>query len=382
MFAIVLPSGNHLTILYGHLHHNTIVFLHELFLRMTREEIIQQFDPNAPGSEGQLFGLPFDENSAQVIVVPMPWEVTVSYHEGTARGPQAILEASGQVDLYDRHIPDAWQIGVAMTPIPQDWKHKSDTLRKIATRHIEALTTGDSAYDNKHLEEVNKGCEEMVKYVKEITRHYLQQGKLVALLGGDHSTPLGFIQALSEQHERFGILQIDAHADLRKAYEGFIYSHASIMYNALKLPSVSRLVQVGIRDFCQEEVQVMDRSMGRIKTFFDDDMKSSLYEGTHWNSLCKNIIRELPDKVYISFDIDGLHPSLCPNTGTPVAGGLEYHQVLYLIRQLVQSGKKIIGFDLNEVAPGENDWDANVGARLLYQLCNWMAVSQNRHTKK
>ena len=323
--------------------------------------------------------MPFDEASAQVIVVPMPWEVTVSYHEGTARGPAAILQASGQVDLYNRHIPNAWQIGIAMLPIPQDWKNKSDALRKMATQHIEALTAGNMPENSKLLDEVNQGCGEMVKYVKETTRYYLQKGKLVGLLGGDHSTPLGFIQALSEQHERFGILQIDAHADLRKAYEGFTYSHASIMYNALKLPSVNRLVQVGIRDFCEEDVQVMERSMGRIKTFFDDDLKSNLYEGRHWNSLCKEIIRELPDKVYISFDIDGLHPSLCPGTGTPVAGGLEYDQVLYLIRQVVQSGRKIIGFDLNEVAPGEDDWDANVGARLLYQLCNWMAVSQGKH---
>ena len=349
---------------------------------MTREEILKNFDPNAPGTEGKLFGLPFDEDNAQVIVVPMPWEVTVSYHEGTANGPEAIVEASGQVDLYDRHIPDAWQIGIAMPAIPSEWKKKNEALRKIAARHIEALTAGNANANSKHLEEVNNGCEEMIKYVKEKTRYYLQKGKLVGLLGGDHSTPLGFIQALSEQHECFGILQIDAHADLRKAYEGFIFSHASIMYNALKLPSVSRLVQVGIRDFCEEEVRVMERSMGRIKTFFDEDLKNDLYEGKQWSDLCKKIIGELPDKVYISFDIDGLHPSLCPNTGTPVAGGLEYHQVLYLIRQLVQSGKKIIGFDLNEVAPGDNDWDANVGARLLYQLCNWMAVSQNRHTKK
>ncbi|MCL6431259.1 MAG: arginase family protein, partial [Anaerolineae bacterium] len=248
------------------------------------------------------------------------------YHEGTARGPAAILQASGQVDLYNRHIPNAWQIGIAMLPIPQDWKNKSDALRKMATQHIEALTAGNMPENSKLLDEVNQGCGEMVKYVKETTRYYLQKGKLVGLLGGDHSTPLGFIQALSEQHERFGILQIDAHADLRKAYEGFTYSHASIMYNALKLPSVNRLVQVGIRDFCEEEVQVMERSMGRIKTFFDDDLKSNLYEGRHWNSLCKEIIRELPDKVYISFDIDGLHPRLCPGTGTPVAGGLEYDQ--------------------------------------------------------
>src|SRR5690606_17751186 len=117
--------------------------------------------------------------------------------------------------------------------------------------------------------------------------------------GGDHSTPLGFMRALSEHHNRFGILQIDAHADLRKAYQGFTYSHASIMYNALKIPAVSRLVQVGIRDFCEEEMQVIQRAKGRIATFFDEDIKSAMYSGKNWDTLCTEIISLLPDKVYI-----------------------------------------------------------------------------------
>ncbi|MCS6973939.1 MAG: agmatinase family protein [Cyclobacteriaceae bacterium] len=349
---------------------------------MTREEIIRTFNPNAPGTNGTLFGLPFDEHTAQIIVVPVPWEVTVSYHEGTARGPEAILEASAQVDLYDRNISNAWQIGIALAAINEKLKEDNRKLRETAALHIQSLTSETADVNTQHLDAVNQGCEEMVRYVKQTTRNYLAQGKMVAVLGGDHSTPLGFIQALSEQHDRFSILQIDAHADLRKAYEGFIYSHASIMYNALKLPAVNRLIQVGIRDFCEEEVQVIERSMGRIKTFYDEDIKNSMYEGRSWQSLCNDIIQELNEKVYISFDIDGLNPSLCPNTGTPVAGGLEFHQVLYLLRKLVESGKKIIGFDLNEVAPGESDWDANVGARLLYQLCNWMAVSQGKHPKR
>jgi agmatinase len=200
----------------------------------------------------------------------------------------------------------------------------------------------------------------------------------VAMLGGDHSTPLGFIRALGEKYNRFGVLQIDAHADLRKAYEGFTYSHASIMYNALKLPAVGRLVQVGIRDYCDEELDVMKRAGGRIVTYFDQDIKEQLFGGTSWAAICDKIIADLPHDVYVSFDIDGLNPKLCPNTGTPVAGGFEFEEVAFLIKKLVKSGRKIIGFDLNEVAPGADDWDANVGARLLYHLCNWMAVSQNK----
>jgi agmatinase len=201
---------------------------------------------------------------------------------------------------------------------------------------------------------------------------------MVAMVGGEHSVPLGYIRALSEQHERFGILQIDAHADLRKSYEGFTYSHASIMYNVLKLPAVGRLVQVGIRDYSHDEVNLMKRAMGRVIAFLDEDIKERLYNGKTWDSICDEIVGQLPKEVYISFDIDGLDPKLCPHTGTPVAGGLEFHQAVHLIKKVALSGRIIIGFDLCEVAGGDDDWDANVGARILFHLCNWCAVSQGR----
>lgn len=186
------------------------------------------------------------------------------------------------------------------------------------------------------------------------------------------------MHALAEKHAEYGILQIDAHADLRNAYEGFTYSHASIMFNALKLPQVKKLVQVGIRDLCQGEAELVDQSNGRITTFYDYKIKNKLYEGNSWQKQCKKIIAQLPQKVYISFDIDGLDPKLCPATGTPVPGGFEFEEAVYLIKTLVQSGREIIGFDLCEVAPGDSEWNGNVGARLLYKLCNWMAVSQGR----
>lgn len=346
---------------------------------MTYEEAIQTFDPNAPGSGKNLFGLPFTPENAQILVVPVPWEVTVSYKGGTVHGPASILSASQQVDLFDKNIKDAWKAGIAMSSISNDIVEENNRLRELAVQHINALEAGVTADpENPLLKKVNEGCENLNIFVKSTTSGYLREGKMVGLLGGDHSTPLGFIRALSERYDRFGILQIDAHADLRKAYEGFAYSHASIMYNALKLPAVNRLVQLGIRDFCEEEVEVIERSMGRIKTFFDEDIKARQFNGKSWDSICDEVVKELPELVYISCDIDGLDPKLCPNTGTPVAGGFEFQQVVYLLKKLVTSKKKIIGFDLNEVAPGDNEWDANVGARLLYQLCNWMAVSQGK----
>ena len=196
-------------------------------------------------------------------------------------------------------------------------------------------------------------------------------------MGGDHSTPLGFFKAIGENKGEFGILQIDAHCDLRDAYEGFQYSHASIMFNALaEVPQLSKLVQVGIRDYCEEEVDYINNSEGRVVTFFDKQLKERQFEGETWKAICDSIVDALPQQVYISFDIDGLDPKLCPNTGTPVAGGFEAEQVYYLFRRVLESGRKLIGFDLNEVSASHDEWDANVGARVLFKLCN-LLISSN-----
>ncbi|HEX6226800.1 MAG TPA: agmatinase family protein [Chryseolinea sp.] len=345
----------------------------------TKEQLINSFDPNGPGIAGNLFGLPFDHDSADLLILPLPWEITVSYHTGTSKGPEAILKASSQLDVFMNDIPDAWKLGVTMLPIPQELLEESKRLRAMAARHIARIESGEPFdIEDPILRTMNEASENLNIFVKSVTQKYLRAGKLVGLVGGEHSVPLGFIRALSEQYDRFGILQIDAHADLRKAYEGFTYSHASIMYNVLKLPAVGRLVQVGIRDYCDEEANVIQRAMGRVVTFLDEELKEKIYTGKTWDSLCDEIIGQLPKNVYISFDIDGLDPKLCPGTGTPVAGGLEFQQAVYLIKKLVLSGRKIIGFDLCEVSPGHDDWDANVGARVLYQLCNWCAVSHKK----
>jgi agmatinase len=347
---------------------------------MTKAEVIQNFDPNGPGIAGNIFGLPFTAEQAELVIVPVPWEVTVSYHTGTAKGPEAILKASSQVDLAMKDIPEAWKLGIHMSENSDDLYEESSKLRELAARHIASLESGEKNDGDNNVipAKVNEGCENLNIYVRSTTLKLLREGKMVALVGGDHSTPLGFLRALSDVHNRFAVLQIDAHADLRKSYEGFTYSHASVMYNALKIPAIGRLVQVGIRDYCDEELALMKTAGGRIVTFFDQDIKDKLFEGQTWSQLCDKILDNLPKEVYISFDIDGLNPKLCPNTGTPVAGGLEFEQVTFLIRKLVASGRRIIGFDLNEVAPGNDDWDANVGARLLYFICNWMAVSQGK----
>lgn len=344
---------------------------------MTKAEKIAAFDPNGPGQLDQnIFGLPFTAEDADIVILPVPWEVTVSYGGGTLDGPDAIMEASLQVDLYDADSPEAWKAGIHLLAPNKDIRSLSETAREKAEVYIDELANGANPADYQELiAEINANCETMIDFVETETAKLLDQGKVTALLGGDHSTPLGFLKALAKRHSAFGILQIDAHMDLRIAYEGFTYSHASIMYNALKLPQISKLVQVGIRDYCQEEIEVMNAEGNRVKTYFDDQLKSEQFEGKTWSQQVNDIIAQLPEKVYLSFDIDGLDPTLCPNTGTPVAGGLSYAQAVYLMRKLARSNKKIIGFDLNEVSPGETDWDANVGARILFKQCVFAAIS-------
>jgi len=342
---------------------------------------LSQFDPNTVGNpNNNIFGLPFLEDDARLIILPVPWEVTVSYNAGTARAPEHIFKASLQVDLFDPAIKDAWKQGYFMRPVDKKILMKCDYLRKEAELYINYIAEGENVLDNKFmcktLKEVNAGSIYLNEWVYQQTKELLDAGKLVGLLGGDHSTPLGFFKAIAEKHGDFGILQIDAHCDLRKAYENFNYSHASIMYNALEeIPALKKLVQVGIRDFCEEEWDYIQNSRQRIATYFDTDIKARLYEGESWKILVDEMIAQLPQKVYISFDIDGLDPKLCPNTGTPVQGGFESEQIFYLFKKLMESGRHFIGFDLNEVGVSHDEWDENVGARCLFKMCNMLIAS-------
>ncbi|MFR5870708.1 MAG: arginase family protein [Alistipes sp.] len=144
----------------------------------------------------------------------------------------------------------------------------------------------------------------------------------MGLVGGDHSVPLGLIRAVAERNPGVGVLHVDAHADLRRAYEGFTYSHASIMYNVLnEAAGVSALVQVGVRDLCDDEARLASAD-ARVRLFDDYALSAAKFGGESWNAVCDRIIACLPEKAYVSFDIDGLAPEYCPHTGTPVPGGL------------------------------------------------------------
>lgn len=343
---------------------------------------LPSFDPNGISNpKRNIFGLPFSEEEARLVILPVPWEVTVSYNAGTARAADHIFQASMQVDLLDPGGPD-WKKGIYMRGVDKSVLLRSDYLRKEAELYIRYVAEGSSVDANQFmtrtLKEVNEGSANLNQWVYEQTKGLLARGKLVGLLGGDHSIILGYLRALGERHGDFGILQVDAHCDLRRSFAQFTYSHASVMYNALtEVQQVRRLVQVGIRDYCEEEWDYICKSGGRVIPFPDHDLSAKRMEGKTWQRTVEEIIGHLPQKVYLSFDIDGLDPKLCPHTGTPVPGGLEAAEVHYLCRKITESGRILIGFDLVEVGVGSSEWDANVGARQLWFLCNLLIRSNS-----
>lgn len=338
------------------------------------------FDPDAAAAGDGVYGLPHSPEEAEVVLVPVPWEATVSYGAGTADGPAAILRASRQVDLLDRETGRPYERGIAMLPVSGELRAQSEAARRIAGRVIEA---GGAERDPSLAAEaarVDALCEGMNAWVEGIAGDWLERGKLVGVVGGDHSVPFGLIRAAAERNPGMGILHLDAHADLRHAYEGFTWSHASIMHNVVeRVPGVARLVQVGVRDYANREEELIRGSAGRIRTFFDPDLKLRQMGGEPWMRIARGIVNELPEAVYLSFDVDGLDPTLCPHTGTPVPGGLSFPEAVALVRLVVESERRIVGFDLCETAPGpegSGEWDANVAARLLYKMIGFAVMGR------
>jgi len=343
--------------------------------------IPDHFDPNGVGVDnGNYFGLPGSPEDARLVLISAPWDVTVSYGAGSCYAPDAMIEASTQLDLYDEAAPDAWRRGIGTADIDYTLLETSQRLRSDAERVIRHLEEGGSVDDEaieRKLRRVNEGCRALNENLYRQACEWLDRGRLVGLVGGDHSTPYGVVRAVAERHESFGILHIDAHCDLRDAYEGFEFSHASIMHNILRdFPQVVRIVEAGVRDYCDAEA-ARARTSPRIAMFDDRQLSAALFEGTSWGALCRRIVDELPRDVYVSFDIDGLSVGYCPDTGTPVPGGLSFNQAVYLLESVARSGRRIIGFDVVEVVPRpESRIDAIVGARILYKLCG-LAIKSN-----
>lgn len=292
--------------------------------------------------EDGLFGFDLGYSDSTLVIVGVPWELTTSYRRGTGKAPPAIVRASQQIDLYDDMLPNSYRQG-------------------IHYQSFDEFADGRSLVDKDH-QSVNSLSKQFNDALYQQCQKIVADGKLLGLLGGEHSIAFAYLKLLSEQHRSWSILHIDAHLDYRIAYQGYEYSHASIMSQALRsFSTIEQIVHVASRDFCLAEFQFAKRLGKRAKIFHDRQLQQRF--------VASEIIDCLSDKVYISFDIDGLDHSLCPNSGTPVPGGLSFYQASALLEQLVYSGRQVIGFDLSEVGVSDNGWDENVGARILYKLC-------------
>ncbi len=336
------------------------------------------FNPDAPADTSLgVFGLPTARDDARIVLIPVPFEATTSYRRGTALGPEAIREASAQVDLTDRRFGEPWRVGVFMEDEDPHVRAWSEEAAALAEPIIER--GGASEADEQAVERVDQLGDEVERWTHARAATALAEGRIPGLIGGDHSVPLGAIRACAEAHTEIGILHIDAHLDLREQYEGFKHSHASIMHNVLhRVPGVTRLASIGIRDFGRAEADLAERD-SRCRVWYDDDLfdrtqASADGPGETFAQIAQEVVGSLPQRVYISLDIDGLDPSLCPSTGTPVPGGLSFRELSYLLAALSKTERRVVGFDLVEVNPA-TPWDADVGARVLYRLCGCAAAS-------
>jgi agmatinase len=241
---------------------------------------------------------------------------------------------------------------------------------------------GSKAGDEDAVTQVDSLSRRAASFVHDRAIAAMNEGKVPGLIGGEHGVAYGLYKAVAERHPGVGILQIDAHMDLRAAFEGFAWSHASVMHNVVHdLDGVSRIVQVGIRDYCEQEAALAEslapdkapEGETQIITFFWDDIADERLGGGAWPVICERIVNRLPAEVIIDIDIDGLDPTLCPHTGTPVPGGLSWDELSVLLRMIKESERSVVAFDLVEVCPSRvpeaSPTDASIGARVLYRLC-------------
>tara|TARA_B100001750_G_scaffold53706_1_gene40847 strand:+ start:5699 stop:6619 length:921 start_codon:yes stop_codon:yes gene_type:complete len=275
--------------------------------------------------EGNFLGLPESDLDADVVVLSLPYELTTSYGQGTANGPEACIEASGQVELYDSLLDDDLPAGKTI------------------------LTANPWDGEGRTLEEQLQGIE---KYLEE----WLPGKAFPVVLGGEHGSLVAEMRALSNHPTLMGdlanltIVQIDAHADLRDELGGEKYSHACAARRALD-EGVGKLVQIGVRAFSREEEKFIE-SDDRVNTWFARDFISPCGGEKIWNSLLTEL-SSIEGPVWLTLDIDGLDGTLVPNTGTPVPGGLTYWQTVEVIETLFSaSSADVIGADVVEIVPG------------------------------
>jgi agmatinase len=266
---------------------------------------------------------------AKVVLIPVPYDGTSTWGKGADKGPQAFLEASENMEWYDIETDtEVYQQGIYLAnPI-----------------------------------EEGSSPEAMVNAVHKVTKEYIKRNKFVTLFGGEHSISIGTIRAFNECFDNLTVLHIDAHADIRKSYNGSKFNHACAVHEASQ---TTNLIQVGIRSMDAIEKTFMDEE----KTFFAHDMVNDEY----WTD---KVIDLMTDNVFITFDLDVLDPSIMPSTGTPEPGGLFYYETLEFLKQVFED-KNVVGFDIVELCPNKTDRTSDyLAAKLYYKMLSYKFMGE------
>lgn len=348
-----------------------------------KDNMLDHMDPDT----GDYFGVPCMPEQAQLVLISVPWDATAPAGALSSYAPDAIIEVSERMDPYDPISPDEWKKGFATADVDYTLQERSQQLRSDVEKLRSYAVSGGGImkpladdYYSRRQRRVEDGCRDMVAAVRREAGAWLRQGKVVGLVGGDHSTPQGLIEALAEREEGLGILHMDARCRLKARSEGFEYSCESLMYNVLKgVPGVRRVVQVAQRDFSATEHRVA-RESDRIVLYDTDRIASMRFGGASWRDVCDAIVAELPQTVYVDFDISVLSIENCPHSPYAAPGGMRFDEALYMVNRVVESGRRIAGFDVAGVVPKVEDYvDAEVAARMLYRLCGMALRSQKRN---
>ncbi len=330
------------------------------------------------GDGGCYFGDKTSLSDADVVVVSAPWSVTSDFGRGATYTPDAIIEASLGKELYDVSTGMSVEGRIATAEIDYNIQEISEQLGRDAERIVRSCEGEDGEigdYISRKIASVNEGFAEMHKSIYKQVKQFSAEGKRVAIVGGDHSVAFGAVKALAEDNEALGVLFVDAHSDFGRENELFKFSHRTIARDIVEAAPVAKLVQVGVRDVERAEVEAI-RATDNVEVFFAENLAARRFEGCSWGDICREIVAELPENVYISFDVDALKIEFCNNTNAPTPGGMSFDEALYLINMVVASGRNIVGCDISEVVTSlEDKMDAIVGARLLAKLS--VAMLQN-----
>lgn len=336
-----------------------------------------KLDPNAPRSHNGCFlGLPIAENDAQTVVLCAPWAgAQADSHIHTAAAN--VLEASYRLPLYDPDVPDAWKRGFSLRLPDAQLSERGKQFREKAAGLSLFAESGESPSEGRYVqtsfEEVDKEAAALKQELRQEAKALLDNHKSVGLLGGDSSTQLGLLEALAERYPEFGILHLGARMGLNTSWPGPACSPETFLHHALQLGSVAQLTLAGARH-CSPREEKTANGKENIAVFYQHEIRRRLFRGHTYSQICGDIIRDLPDRVYISFDIDALLPHYRPHSAGTAPGGFEFEEATYLLKRLVDAELEIIGFGLCGVAGEPHTWEGQVGAQLLYRLGNLMGA--------